>query len=231
MSCRSSTGSPGDGLRRRPLGFPQRASTSLRHRLPDAGQRSRSRGHCARHLGTLADGRSKPGSGCRSISRDDGDAIGDQRHAVGALAPGNIRWVLAAGTGGHSAEPGLGAERSEALDWGSCVLLERLTPTERAAYILREAFDYTYRDIANVLRLEEANARQVVTRARQHVANGRRTSANSTEQRRLLEAVSGAVRSGDIAALEGFLVSNVASTSDGVGMARWLDSLSAVVAA
>ena len=73
-----------------------------------------------------------------------------------------------------SADPGLGAERGEALESGVRILLEKLSPTERAAYILREAFDYAYRDIANVLRLEEANARQVVTRARQHVANGRR---------------------------------------------------------
>lgn len=69
-----------------------------------------------------------------------------------------------------SADPGRGAERGEALELGILVLLKRLSPTERAAYILREAFDYTYREIANVLRLEEANARQVVTRARQHVA-------------------------------------------------------------
>ena len=78
-----------------------------------------------------------------------------------------------------SADPGLGAERGEALEFGVLVLLEKLSPTERAAYILREAFDYAYRDIANVLRLEEANARQVVTRARQHVANGRRTRRES----------------------------------------------------
>jgi RNA polymerase sigma factor (sigma-70 family) len=69
-----------------------------------------------------------------------------------------------------SADPGFGAERDEALELGVLVLLKKLSPTERAAYILREAFDYTYRDIANLLRLEEANARQVVTRARQHVA-------------------------------------------------------------
>ena len=87
-----------------------------------------------------------------------------------------------------SADPRLGAERGQALAFGLLLLLKKLTPTERAAYILREAFDYAYRDIANVLRLAEANARQVVTRARQHVANGRRMPASSTEQRRLLDA-------------------------------------------
>ena len=102
-----------------------------------------------------------------------------------------------------SADPGSKAERSEALEAGVLVLLEKLSPTERTAYVLREAFDYPYRDIANVLRLEAANARQVVTRARQHVANGRRMSAKSTEQRRLLDAFIAAVKHGDVAGLEG----------------------------
>jgi len=101
-----------------------------------------------------------------------------------------------------SADPELGAERGEGLEAGILLLLEKLSPTERAAYILREAFDYAYRDIAHVLRLEEANARQVVTRARQHVANGRRMPANSTEQRRLLEAFIAAAQNGDVASLE-----------------------------
>ena len=71
------------------------------------------------------------------------------------------------------ADPRLGAERRQALAFGVLLLLEKLTPTERGAYILREAFDYPYREIANVLRLDEANARQVVTRARPP-AQGRR---------------------------------------------------------
>ena len=82
-----------------------------------------------------------------------------------------------------NADPRLGAERRQMLAFGVQLLLEKLTPTERAAYILREAFDYPYRDIASVLRLEEANARQVVTRARQHVANGRRMPASSNDSR------------------------------------------------
>jgi RNA polymerase sigma factor (sigma-70 family) len=72
-----------------------------------------------------------------------------------------------------SADPALGAERSEALEFAVQLLLEKLSPTERAAYVLREAFDYSYREIADILRLEEANTRQVVTRARQHLAAGR----------------------------------------------------------
>jgi len=104
-----------------------------------------------------------------------------------------------------SADPRLGVDRSEALELGVLVLLEKLSPAERAAYILREAFDYTYREIANVLRLEEANARQVVTRARRRVAIGRRMPASSNEQRRLLDSFIAAAKSGDIADLEGAL--------------------------
>jgi len=119
-----------------------------------------------------------------------------------------------------SADARLEAERGQALACGILLLLEKLTSTERAAYILREAFDYPYRDIASVLRLKEANARQVVTRARQHVVNGRRMPASSTEQRRLLDAFIAAARHGDVAGLEGLLASYVVSTSGGGGLVR-----------
>jgi RNA polymerase sigma-70 factor (ECF subfamily) len=105
----------------------------------------------------------------------------------------------------NSADPWLDVERGQALASGMLLLLERLTPIERAAYILREALDYPYREIADVLRLGEANARQVVTRARQHVASGPRMSANSTEQRRLLDAFMAVAQHGDVAGLEGTL--------------------------
>jgi RNA polymerase sigma-70 factor (ECF subfamily) len=100
-----------------------------------------------------------------------------------------------------SADPGLGAERGEALEFAVLVLLEKLSPAERAAYVLREAFEYRYREIADMLRLEEANTRQLVTRARQHVADGRRAPVCSTEQRRLLSAFVCAAQGGDVAAL------------------------------
>ena len=111
-------------------------------------------------------------------------------------------------------DPWLAAERDQALACGVRMLLERLTPTERAAYILREAFDYAYRDIAGVLRLAEANARQVVTRARQHIAGGRTTATSSTEQERLLETFIAAAQDGDVASLEHLFASDVVSASD-----------------
>jgi RNA polymerase sigma factor (sigma-70 family) len=101
-----------------------------------------------------------------------------------------------------SADPERGAERGEGLEAGILLLLEKLSATERAAYILREAFDYTYRDLANALRLQEANARQVVTRARQRVADRRKVPANSTQQSLLFEAFIAAAQNGDVASLE-----------------------------
>jgi RNA polymerase sigma-70 factor (ECF subfamily) len=112
-------------------------------------------------------------------------------------------WVTEPVAGGD--DPREGAERRQALANGVHVLVEKLTPVERAAYILREAFDYPYRDIAHVLRLAEANARQVVTRARQHMAGERRLAAHPGEQRHLLEAFIAAAQSGDVTGFAGSL--------------------------
>jgi RNA polymerase sigma-70 factor, ECF subfamily len=112
-----------------------------------------------------------------------------------------------------SSDPRLGVEREQALSSGVRIVLEKLTRTERAAYILREAFDYSYRDIANVLRLQEANARQVVTRARQHIASGRATIGSSIAQQGLCEAFIAAAQAGDISSLEHFFEADVVSGS------------------
>lgn len=119
-----------------------------------------------------------------------------------------------------SADPTLGAERGEALELAVLLLLENLAPTERAAYILREAFDYPYLRIAEILQLSEANVRQLVTRARLHVANGRRVPVSPAEQRRLLSAFIAAAQSGDVAALEAVFAADVVSYSDGGGVVR-----------
>ena len=86
-----------------------------------------------------------------------------------------------------SADPTLGAERAEALEFAVLLLLERLTPTERAAYVLREAFAYSYDQIAEIVQLSEAEARQLVSRARKHLAGERRREVSQQEQRRLLD--------------------------------------------
>ena len=63
-----------------------------------------------------------------------------------------------------SADPCSGAERREALNVAVLLLLEKLSPTEREAYVLRMAVNYSYRTIADIIRVKEANARQLVTR-------------------------------------------------------------------
>lgn len=117
-----------------------------------------------------------------------------------------------------TADPQLGAERGEALELAVLLLLERLGPTERAAYVLRTAFDYPYGEIAGILDLTEANARQLVSRARKHLAGGRGRPVDPAEQRRLLTAFVAAARTGDLAALEKLLAAEVVSWTDGNGM-------------
>jgi RNA polymerase sigma-70 factor, ECF subfamily len=100
------------------------------------------------------------------------------------------------------ADPARVAERAEALERAVLTLLERLSPTERAAYVLREAFDYPYRQISEALAVSEANARQLVTRARVHLAGERRTQVTTAERQRFLDAFAYAAQTGDLTALE-----------------------------
>lgn len=100
---------------------------------------------------------------------------------------------------------GSGAERQEELRRAIQLLLERLSPSERAAYVLREAFDYSYHEIACILRIHEANSRQLVSRARKHLANGPRTRVNAAEHRGLLEVFVTAANTGEVTPLVQFL--------------------------
>ena len=100
------------------------------------------------------------------------------------------------------ADPYLGAERGEALEFAALLLMEKLTPNERAAYVLREAFDYPYGQIADILRLTEPAARQLVSRARKHMTSQRRRPASAAARRKFLASFITAARSGDMTALE-----------------------------
>src|SRR3954466_9541450 len=115
-------------------------------------------------------------------------------------------------------DPRLGAERDEGLEFAVLLLLEKLTPAERAAYVLREAFNDSYGRIAEILRLNEANVRQLVSRARRHLKDGRRTTVSKAEQERLLAAFIAAARDGDAAALEAVFAEDVVSYADGGGV-------------
>ncbi|GAA3830186.1 RNA polymerase sigma-70 factor [Streptomyces chiangmaiensis] len=117
-----------------------------------------------------------------------------------------------------STDPQLGAERAEALDLAVLHLMEKLNPVERAAYVLREAFNYRYKRIADVLETSEANTRQLVSRARKHLSAEHREPVSSTAHRRLLEVFLTAAQTGDLSALEQLLTTDVVSYSDGGGM-------------
>ncbi|MFD8692872.1 RNA polymerase sigma-70 factor [Streptomyces sp. NPDC059651] len=117
-----------------------------------------------------------------------------------------------------SADPQMGAERAEAVELAVLFLMEKLNPVERAAYVLREAFNYPYPQIADILETSEANTRQLVSRGRKHLAAERRERVSTTAHRRLLEVFLAAAQKGDLAALENVLAADVVSYTDGGGL-------------
>ncbi|MGW3567865.1 sigma-70 family RNA polymerase sigma factor [Streptomyces sp. NPDC000941] len=117
-----------------------------------------------------------------------------------------------------SMDPHVGAERGEALELAVMFLLEKLNPVERAAYVLREAFEYPYDQIANILQLSQANTRQIVSRSRKRLSAERREPVDTAELRRLLETFLAAAATGDIDALEELLSADVVAYADGNGM-------------
>ena len=104
-----------------------------------------------------------------------------------------------------AAGPSLQVEQREALELAVRTLLEKLSPTERAVYVLREAFDYPYARIAGILGLSEVNARQLGTRARRRLSGEQRRPVGIAEQRRLFEVFVAAARDGELASLEQLL--------------------------
>ncbi|MFG3322625.1 RNA polymerase sigma-70 factor [Streptomyces sp. NPDC048171] len=117
-----------------------------------------------------------------------------------------------------AADPQLGAERAEAVEMAVLLVLEKLNAVERTAYVLREAFDYPYGRVAEILETSTANARQLVSRARRHLADERRERVDPATHRRLLEVFLSAARTGDLAVLEDVLTADVVSYSDGGGI-------------
>ncbi|MFC9296582.1 RNA polymerase sigma factor SigJ [Streptomyces sp. NPDC057011] len=124
-------------------------------------------------------------------------------------------------TGGGALGPLESAEQREGVSMALLVLLEQLTPAERAVYVLREAFAYGHREIAELLDLTEANCRQVYRRAAARVAAGtpeRRFAPDPAQWHGLVESFLTAARSGDLARLESLLSADVRYVSDGGGV-------------
>ncbi|UOE44112.1 RNA polymerase sigma-70 factor [Agromyces larvae] len=118
------------------------------------------------------------------------------------------------------ANPEVLSERGDDLGFAFLLLLERLSPRERAAYVLRIAFDYPYARIAEILDSNETSVRKLVSRATAHLDDERHAPVPAGRQRLLLDAFLDAARSGDLAALESLLTEDVVSLSDGGGHAQ-----------
>lgn len=116
------------------------------------------------------------------------------------------------------ADPARQAEIADSLSYAFLLLLESLSPEERAVLLLHDVFDYGYAEVAEVVGKSEANARQLAVRARRHVAAGRPRFEQSEEKRRELgERFFAAVEGGDVEALEGMLARDVVLRGDGGG--------------
>jgi len=119
---------------------------------------------------------------------------------------------------GPEGDPAAFLQIDESISMAFLVLLERLTPIERAVFLLHEVFDFSYSEIAATLEQSEANCRQVLRRARLHVGEVRRRfKASAREQNDLLDRFLQATRNGDISGLMALLSSDVVLHSDGGG--------------
>jgi RNA polymerase sigma-70 factor (ECF subfamily) len=119
----------------------------------------------------------------------------------------DVRWLPEPAD--TDAEPSSTVERDEALDVVIQLLVERLSPIERAAFVLRHAFDYPYERIAQILRMSEVNARQIVSRAGKHLARGHRRPVTHGERRELVRTFVVAARRGEMGALEDLFAAEV----------------------
>ncbi|MFF5446411.1 RNA polymerase sigma-70 factor [Streptomyces sp. NPDC012888] len=110
------------------------------------------------------------------------------------------------------------AEQRESVSYAVLTLMERLSPNERAVYVLREAFDYPHREIAEILDISEASSQQVFHRARKHIADGKaRTEIDAEAARRIVEEFLAAATSGQTEPLVRLLTADAVSIGDGGG--------------
>ena len=115
-------------------------------------------------------------------------------------------------------DPAQHAEIADSLSMAMLVLLETLSPEQRAVLLLRDVFDYGYGEIAEIIGKNEDNVRQLASRARAHVDAGRPRFQSSREQRdELARRFFAAATQGDLAGLEALLADDVVLTGDGGG--------------
>ncbi|WP_350279901.1 RNA polymerase sigma-70 factor [Kribbella sp. HUAS MG21] len=109
-------------------------------------------------------------------------------------------------------------EQRESVSYAVLTLMERLSPNERAVYVLREAFDYGHREIAEILEISEASSQQIFHRAKQHLADGRaRSQVDEAVARRIVDEFLAAASSGQTDAIVRLLTGDAISVGDGGG--------------
>jgi RNA polymerase sigma-70 factor (TIGR02957 family) len=115
-------------------------------------------------------------------------------------------------------DPAHHAEMADSLSMAMLVLLESLSPEQRAVLLLRDVFDYRYDEIAPIVGKSEDNVRQLARRARKYVEEGRpRFTTSREQQEELTRKFFAAAQAGDLAALEAVLAHDVVLTGDGGG--------------
>jgi RNA polymerase sigma-70 factor (TIGR02957 family) len=149
------------------------------------------------------------------------------RVAIDALRSARLRreqyvgpWLPEPLVPDRDTDPSHRVELDDSVSTAMLVLLEQLTPVERAVFILREALGYGYADIAAVVEKSEANCRQLFARARARLDEGRpRFETSPTQRDTLVQAFLAAVATGDLVALEQVLAEDVVFYGDGGGKA------------
>jgi RNA polymerase sigma-70 factor (ECF subfamily) len=116
----------------------------------------------------------------------------------------------------HGAGPADAAETAESLSMAFLVVLETLSPVERAVFLLHDVFGYDYAEVATVVDKSEANCRQLATRARRHVQEGRpRFDASAAARAELASRFWAAATAGDMDGLVSLLAGDAAFYGDG----------------
>jgi len=117
------------------------------------------------------------------------------------------------------ADPATEAAQADSLSMAFLLVLERLTPVERAVFLLHDVFDYDFAEIAGIVDKSVENCRQIAVRARKHVGQQRpRFEASPAERDRLADRFLAAFTQGDVQELVDLLAADVVMTGDGGGM-------------
>ncbi|WIX98981.1 RNA polymerase sigma-70 factor [Amycolatopsis mongoliensis] len=117
-------------------------------------------------------------------------------------------------------DPERSAELADSVSMAALLLLERLSPLERAVFVLREVFGFAFGDVASAVGRSEAACRQLAVRARRHMDAGRvRFAADRRERDRLAQRFFGAFREGDLDGLRELLAADVKLVGDSGGKA------------